>query len=56
MTSLGETLGAIELGVILASVLYGIMLAQVYNYCKLQLDDGEPVKVLVRFHPLLGIK
>lgn len=49
MTSLGDTLGAIELGVLFAAVLYGVLLVQVYNYYQQHFNDGIWVKSLVKF-------
>ncbi|EIM90638.1 uncharacterized protein STEHIDRAFT_107411 [Stereum hirsutum FP-91666 SS1] len=47
MPSLGETLGAIELGVLFASILYGVLLVQVYNYYQRNFTDGLSVKILL---------
>lgn len=55
MPSLGETLGAIELGVLFASMLYGVLLVQVYNYYQRNFTDGLSVKILVTGRLLSGI-
>lgn len=44
----GPTLGAIELGVLCALILYGIMLVQVYNYYQLKFKDSMFIKLSVR--------
>lgn len=52
MTSLpslvGQALGAVELGVLCSSILYGVMLVQTYNYYQLRFKDGPFIKSIVR--------
>lgn len=46
---LGITLGAIEIGVFFATVLYGVLSGQVYNYSQHKFKDGVLIRVLVRY-------
>lgn len=45
---LGPLLGSLELGVIFSSILYGVLIVQLYNYLQLNFTDGLPVRALVR--------
>ncbi|KAK7459666.1 hypothetical protein VKT23_009647 [Stygiomarasmius scandens] len=52
-TNLGPTLGAVEVGVLVATVLYGTVLVQTYNYFHGQFQDRTSIKLLVVFLCLL---
>lgn len=45
---LGPLLGSLELGVMFSSILYGVLIVQLYNYSQLNFVDGVPVRALVR--------
>jgi hypothetical protein len=44
-----QTLGAIEIGVLLASVLYGVMCVQAYNYAMHTISDQSWIRYMVGF-------
>ncbi|EIM85250.1 uncharacterized protein STEHIDRAFT_59312 [Stereum hirsutum FP-91666 SS1] len=44
---LGQSLGAIELGILCSSILYGAMLVQVYNYYQLRFKDSLFIKLIL---------
>ncbi|THU89991.1 hypothetical protein K435DRAFT_841597 [Dendrothele bispora CBS 962.96] len=50
---LGPTLGALELGVLLATLLYGTVLVQLFNYFHSQFQDRPAIKRLVYFIALI---
>ncbi|THU80056.1 hypothetical protein K435DRAFT_696508 [Dendrothele bispora CBS 962.96] len=54
MTSLGPTLGSIELGILFSSVLYGIVIVQIYTYYQASFKkDGNFLKFIVAILGLL---
>jgi len=48
MSSVDLSLGTIELGVLLSTVLYGVMVVQSYTYYRAGFKDPWLVKALVR--------
>lgn len=46
--SIPETLGCIELGIILSAMIYGLMCVQCYNYHQLGFKDKMYIHLLVR--------
>jgi len=48
ISALGASLGAIELGILFATMLYGVMVVQCYTYHREEFRDGWPTQALVR--------